>query len=267
MSDEPVLCEIDGSGIATLTLNRPDRNNAMGRSLLDAFAAQVAKLRADRAVRVVLVTGAGKHFCQGADLKDGVSALAAEMGGGAAALRRAIRSLYDPFLSLLDLEVPTVAAIHGAAIGGGLGLALACDLRIAAEDARLQGNFVKLGIHPGMAVTWFLPRAIGQQRASEMLLTGRAVDGVEAAAMGLVLRAVPSARLMEEARGLARAIADNAPEAVRLTTTSLRRSFPGNPRAFADAEALAQAHCAQLEDASEGIAAWLEKRPPKFSGR
>ncbi len=267
MSSSAVTLEIDDKGVAEISLNRPERGNAMGKELLNAFAAAVSSVRADSRVRAVIVTGRGKHFCSGADLRDGVSALAAEAGGGAVALRQVLRSIYDPFLSILDVEVPTIAAVQGAAIGGGLGLALACDMRVVAEDARLQGNFVRLGIHPGMAVSWFLPQLVGYSRAAELLFTGREVSGIEAASIGLALKAVRTDVLAAEARALATTIAESAPEAVRLTKASLRRAVGGDPHGFADGEALAQAHCAQLGDAAEGVAAWFEKRPPRFTGK
>ncbi|MBI3181065.1 MAG: enoyl-CoA hydratase/isomerase family protein [Myxococcales bacterium] len=265
MSEPAVVLEVNGH-LAELSLNRPDRGNAMSRELLKAFAGAVESVRADASVRALLVRGNGKHFCTGADLRDGVPALAAELGGGQSALRRAIRALYEPFLSIWDLDIPTIAAVHGAAIGGGLGLALACDIRLCASDARLQANFVRLGIHPGMAVSWFLPRLLGPQAAAELLFTGRKVSGTEAAALGLVLRAVPPESLLEEARAMARTIAEGAPEALRLTKSSLRRAAGGDPHSFADAEALAQAHCGGMADAGEGVAAWMEKRSPHFSG-
>ncbi|HUB09163.1 MAG TPA: enoyl-CoA hydratase-related protein [Myxococcales bacterium] len=264
---DAVELEIEPGGVAELRLNRPDRGNAMGRELLDAFAAAVARLQRDLSVRVVVVSGRGKHFCTGADLRDGVQALAADLGGGPAALRKAIRSLYDPFLSILGLEVPTIAAVHGAAIGGGFGLALACDIRIAGEGARFQANFARLGIGPGMAITGFLPRLIGSQHAAELLYTGRPISGREATGMGLALRAVPAERVTSEARALAEEIAASAPEAVRLTKAALRRASGFDLSAVADAEALAQAHCASLPDAAEGVAAWFERRPPRFTGR
>jgi enoyl-CoA hydratase len=261
-----VSLSVDEHGIAEIALDRPDRNNAMGGDLLDAFAAAVARVRANAAVRVVIVSGRGKHFCAGADLANSAGALATE-GGAEDALRRALRGAYDPFLSILDVEVPTIAAVRGAAIGGGLGLALACDLRIAAEDARLQANFVKLGIHPGMAVSFFLPRLVGAERAAEMLFTGRRVSGTEAAAMGLVLRAVPAEQVEEEARSLALRIAGSAPIAVRLTKASLRGALAAAARAHADEEAAAQARCASTTDVREGVMAWMQKRSPVFHGR
>jgi enoyl-CoA hydratase len=263
---DAVRVELDGDGVARVTLNRPDRYNALSRELRDGFAQVLGQLKLDLQVRVVVLSGAGKHFCSGADIKDGIPALAAELGGGPVALRRAIRSLYEPFLGMMDLEVPTLAAVHGAAIGGGFGLALACDLRLAAENARLQANFVRLGIPPGMASTSTLPELVGPQRAAELLFTGRAVSGTEAAAIGLVLRAVPADSLQAEALALAREIALGAPEALRLTKVGLRRTRAVEARAAADREALAQAHCADMADAAEGVKAWLERRPPRFTG-
>ncbi len=266
-AEAAVLVDVDDKGIASIVLNRPDKNNAMSRELLDGFESAVKRLRADAAVRAVVITGRGKHFCAGADLKDSPLTLAAESGGNVAALRRSLRSLYDPFLSILDIEVPTIAAIRGAAVGGGLGLALACDLRVVAEDARLHANFARLGIHPGMGISFFLPRLIGEQRAAEILFTGRPVAGTEAAQLGLALKAVPESSVETEAHELAARIAASAPEAVRLTKQSLRRALGGDPRAFADGEALAQAETVVMSDAREGIAAWMEKRPPLFTGK
>ena len=267
MSEPAVVLSVADDGVALVELNRPERNNAMGRELLAAFADAVARVRTDRRVRVVVISGRGKHFCAGADLQDGFAAIAAEAGGGAAALRGAIRSLYEPFLSVLDIEVPTLAAVRGAAIGGGLGLALACDLRIAAEDARFQANFVRLGIHPGMGVSWFLPHLVGPQRAAELLFTGRLVDGDEAARLGILLEAHATADVMPRALDLARTIAANAPAALRLTKRTFYRGLGWDVRAGARAESTPQAITLGTADAAEGIKALLEKRDPKFTGR
>jgi len=173
--------------------------------------------------------------------------------------------MYDSFLSVLDVEVPTIAAVQGAAIGGGLGLALCCDFRVVADDAKLQASFARLGIHPGMAITHLLPRLVGVERASEMLFTGEAVVGRDAPSIGLALRAVPADAVEGEAMTLASTIAANAPEVIRLTKQALR-SRSGDVRRAADREALAQAFCANTDDAREGIVAWMEKRSPRFVG-
>ena len=266
MTEPAVLLQVDARGVAEITLNRPDRN-AMSRELLEAFTAAIERVRTDPKVRVLVVGARGKHFCAGADLQGGALAVAAEGDGSLASTRRAIRAIYEPFLYVLDVEVPTIARLRGAAIGGGLGLALACDIRLAAVDARLQANFARLGISSGMGIGLTLPRVVGSQRAAELLFTGRAVSGKEAADIGLVLRAVPPEELDADVRSLAESIAGGAPEAIRLMKQSLRRAIAGDVRAFADGEALGQAACARLDDAREGVMAWFEKREPRFTGR
>jgi enoyl-CoA hydratase/carnithine racemase len=175
--------------------------------------------------------------------------------------------MYEPFLSLLDVEVPVIGALNGHAVGGGFGLALVCDLRIAALEAKYGANFVALGLAPGMAITHLLPRLVGVARASELLFTGRFVDGAEAERLGIVNRAVPSADVMAEATALAGAIAANAPFAVRATKAAIRRSVGLEARAAARAEAHDQAASLRMEDAREGMSALLAKRKPVFTGR
>ena len=256
-----VRLDVDERGIARLDLDRPDRGNSMSRELLTAFSDAIAKVRADARVRVLVIRGRGKHFCTGADLADSPT-MASK---GPVELRRALRAIYDPFLSVLDVEVPTLASIHGAAIGGGFGLALACDMRIVADDAKLQANFARIGIHPGMAITYLLPRLVGFERAASMLYTGLPVAGRDAPAMGLALRSVPADALEAETNALAQSIADGAPEVIRLTKRTLRPDV-GAVRRAADEEAIAQAFCAGLDDAREGILAFAEKRAPRFKG-
>ena len=175
-------------------------------------------------------------------------------------------AMYAPFLSLLDLAVPVVGALNGHAVGGGFGLALVCDLRIGARDAKYGANFVKLGLAPGMAISYLLPRLVGPARGSELLLTGRLVDGVEAEQLGILNRAVPATDVLAEAMTLARTIADNAPLAVRATKAAIRRGLALAVREAAQAEAYAQAETLATDDCREGIAALLAKRPPIFTG-
>jgi enoyl-CoA hydratase/carnithine racemase len=175
--------------------------------------------------------------------------------------------MYEPFLSLLDVAVPIIGALNGHAVGGGFGLALVCDIRIAARDAKYGANFVAVGLAPGMSISFLLPRLIGVARASELLLTGRLVDGAEAERLGIVNRAVPAAEVMTEAMAMARAIADNAPFAVRATKAALRRGLADEVRAAARAEAHEQAKSLAMDDAREGMSALLAKRKPKFTGR
>ena len=169
--------------------------------------------------------------------------------------------------SVLDLEVPVIGALNGHAVGGGFGLALLCDLRIAALEARYGANFTRLGLHPGMAITYLLPRLVGASAAAELLYTGRLIDGAEALRLGLLSRAVPAAEVLPVAMQLARQIAANAPLAVRLTKRTLRRSLEWDPRDAALYEALVQAETLATEDAAHGIDSLLRKELPVFTGK
>ena len=175
--------------------------------------------------------------------------------------------MYEPFLSLLDIEVPVIGALNGHAVGGGFGLALVCDLRIAALEAKYGANFVAIGLAPGMSISQLLPRLIGVARASEMLLTGKLVDGAEAERLGIVNRAVPAAQVLPEAMTMARMIADNAPFPVRETKKAIYRGLGMTVRDAARAESHVQAASLETEDAREGMSALLAKRKPVFTGR
>jgi enoyl-CoA hydratase/carnithine racemase len=263
MTEPAVLYEVTG-GIGELTLNRPENHNAMTPDVLGGLAAAVASAKTDASLRALIVTGRGRSFCAGADFR----ARREDPGEGAASPphERAYQT-YAPFLSLLDLEVPTVAAMQGHAIGGGLGLAIVCDLRVANEAARYGANFVRLGLHPGMANTWLLPRLMGVPNAVELLLTGRLVDGAEAARRGLVHYAVPEADVLAKARSLAAEIASAAPLAVRWTKRSLYEGLAWDPKTAARREALLQSRSFETADFREGVAALLGKREPRFEGR
>lgn len=260
MSD-PVHYAREGD-VGVITLDRPDQRNSMTPELLDAFAAASARARADAGARCVVVTGSGGVFSAGADLRASLQ----REGDDRAPSERSY-AMYEPFLSLLELAVPLVGALSGHAVGGGFGLALVCDVRIGALDARYGANFVRLGLAPGMAISYLLPRLIGASRASELLLTGRLVDGREAERLGILSRAVPAADVLPEAMALAKEIAAAAPLAVRATKRAIRRGQELAVRDAARYEAHAQAETLATEDAREGIAAMLAKRPPRFIGR
>ena len=249
-------------GIGTITLDRPDNRNSMTPELLDAFTAASAAARADASLRCLVVTGTGTSFSAGADFK---STLQRE--GDARAPHERSYAMYEPFLSLLDIAVPVIGALNGHAVGGGFGLALVCDLRIGARDAKYGANFAKLGLAPGMAISYLLPRVIGLPRANELLLTGRLVDGVEAERLGILNRVVDADEVLDEAMALAQQIAANAPLAVRATKAAIRSGLALHVREAARAEAFAQAETVGTADAREGIAALLAKRPPVFTGR
>jgi enoyl-CoA hydratase/carnithine racemase len=249
-------------GIGVITLDRPDNRNGMTPELLDAFAVASAAARADASIRCAVVTGIGSCFSAGADFKSTL-----QRDGDDRAPHERSYAMYEPFLSLLDLEVPVVGALNGHAVGGGFGLALVCDLRIGARHAKYGANFVRLGLAPGMAISYLLPRLVGVARASELLYTGRLVDGTEAAALGILNRAVDADRVLDDAMAIARDIAAAAPLAVRETKAAIRRGLDLHVRDAAHAEAHAQAASIATDDAREGIAALLAKRPPVFRGR
>ncbi|MCW5829709.1 MAG: enoyl-CoA hydratase/isomerase family protein [Deltaproteobacteria bacterium] len=264
--DDAVILERQGH-LAVLTLNRPDNRNAMTVELLDAFRTRVAEVKGDNAVRVLIVTGSGKNFCSGADFKATADLMTRSGMAGTPGMRESAKWVYGSFLALLELDIPVIAAMNGHAIGGGLGLALACDLRVAAVSARIGANFVRLGLHPGMAVSYLLPRLTGLPIAAELLFTGRIINGDEAARFGLVNYAVPEAEVMDRAKALATEIAACAPYAVRLTKRSLYNGLQMNPAAALETEAYAQALCSQTDDAKEGVMALMQKREPVFKGK
>jgi enoyl-CoA hydratase/carnithine racemase len=261
MSD-PVMVERD-EGVVTLTLNRPDIRNAMTVELTDAFTATVDSLRGDTSVRVVVVTGAGKAFCAGGDL----SWIQPGPGADVPSIRAKMRSFYPRFLAVRSLDVPTIAVVNGAAVGAGLCLAMACDLRIASEDAKLSTAFLRLGMHPGMAATYLLTRLVGTARAAELFFTAKTIDGREAERIGLVNSAVPQASLGDEAVTLAKQIAANAPIPMGMTKRALYLAERADLETMLEYEGLAQPITMATADLVEGLAAVKEKRPPRFEGR
>lgn len=264
MSEAPVLYEV-ADAIATITLNRPENRNSMTPDVMQAFRDAVARAAADRALRCVVITGRGASFCAGADFK---SASPAEHRPEAELpdYERLYRT-YEPFLEVFDLPMPTIAAMNGHAVGGGFGLALVCDLRVASRDAKYGANFAKLGFTSGMAISHLLPRIVGVPLAADMLFTGRLVTGAEAASIGLAHEAVAAGDVLDAALRRARAVAACAPEAVRLMKRALYRGAGWDPRTAARAEAFAQAATMRSEDGREGVRALLEKRDPNFAGR
>jgi enoyl-CoA hydratase/carnithine racemase len=230
-----ILFEV-ADGIATLTLNRPEKLNAytleMGDEIVDAFG----RIRADAEVRVAILTGAGRGFCAGVDL-DALKALQASearseakpSAGGAAGSAGGVpaRLGEEDFLRVLPLELvefpkPVIAAINGAAIGVGVTMTLPCDIRIAADTAKLGLTFAKLGLLPGLGSTHLLPRLVGPARALELVLTARVLPAAEAAAIGLVNRVVPAAALMDEVRQIARGMLESRPEVLAAAKAALR---------------------------------------------
>jgi enoyl-CoA hydratase/carnithine racemase len=251
----------DGA-VATLVLSDIARKNAMSPELGDALAAAVSELRRDDGLRAVVLTGAGGAFSAGGDLRMLERLRAASPDES----REFMLGFYRRYLSILDLEVPTVAAVEGPAIGAGLCVALACDACIVDEDAKLALNFAALGLHPGMGATYLLPRRVGELRAMELLGTGRRFDGREAVSMGIALRSTPAARVREEALALAQSFAANAPLVIRAVKSRLTVDRNALDAALAF-EAEQQSRSYASADFAEGLAAAAGRRAPLFAGR
>ncbi len=258
-----VLVDHQPAGVVLVTLDDERRKNVMTPELGDALSAALEGLHEGArsgAVRAVVLTGAGSAFSSGGDL----------------AMLERLRSLpfteshafmlrfYRRYLSVLDVPVPTIAAVRGPAIGAGLAFALACDLVVFAEDAKLASNFVALGLHPGMGTTYLLPARCGAERARELIFTGRRFDGVEAVRLGLGLEAVADAEVVPRALELGAAIARNGPLAVRSTKRSLALDRAQLDRAL-EREAFAQAESYASAELGEGLAAAKAKREPAWA--
>jgi enoyl-CoA hydratase len=251
------------SGVLTLRLDNPARRNALDLDMAQSLRDALAAARTDPSVRCVVITGTGNSFCSGADLGGLI-----EAGGGNVLLRRELLgAYYRTFLDVRDLEIPTIAAVNGPAIGAGLNLALCCDLRVASHSARFGATFVRIGIHPGGGATHLLTRLVGPARAAELVLTGEVVDGEAAVAMGLANRLAPDDSLAAVTAELAARVASNAPAAVRASKRALRLALDQSFAAVLEVEALAQAASQATEDAVEGWTAFREKRAPRFTGR
>jgi enoyl-CoA hydratase len=249
-------------GVARLVLDNPDQRNAMSDQMTRSWVRAIEHLGADRDLRVVVVTGAGSAFCSGGDPRW----IASEPDASVDRLRTRMIAFYRAWLTIRALEVPTIAALNGPAVGAGLCLALACDIRYAAEGAGLSAPFVRLGMNPGMAATYLLPDVVGEAAARELLLTGRLVDAEEALRLGLVSRVFRDADFASEVQAIAEGIAATAPIASRYTKVALRGGGHRDLESAIQWEALAQPITLATEDLQEGVRAAREKRRPDFRG-
>lgn len=255
--------ERPADGVVVLTLDNPDQRNAMSDAMTASWVAAIDELAADRSVRAVVVTGEGSAFCSGGN----TSWIASEPDATVDELRTRMIAFYRAWLSIRRLEVPTIAAVNGPAIGAGLCLALACDIRYAAAGARLGAPFVKLGMHAGMAGTYLLPNVVGEAHARDLLLTGRVVDAEEALRLGMVSRVIEPASFLDEVLVTATGIAATAPIASRLTKLALADGGHADFESCLQWEAMAQPITLATADLQEGIRAAHEKRAPVFTGR
>jgi 2-(1,2-epoxy-1,2-dihydrophenyl)acetyl-CoA isomerase len=249
-------------GVLILTLNRPDSLNAVTVTLLSELGDALKEAAADDGVRCIVLTGAGRGFCSGQDLSE------VKSDGDSLPLGERVRRHYNPVVRRLrSIEKPVIAAVNGIAAGAGASLAMACDLRVASEDAAFMQAFVKVGLIPDSGGTYILPALAGPARAAEMAFTGRKVDAVEAKRIGMVNRVVPAEELMESALELAAELAALPTKAIGLTKRAFNRAVLPDLDEHLDYEADLQEIASRTEDHQEGVAAFLEKRKPGFKGR
>ncbi len=250
--------------VVQLTLNRPKQMNAITFEMFDELHDLLARLGNDESARAVVLTGAGRGFCAGLDLDDAEKL----PGMSANEMMRGQEHWAGAFEAFHDLPQPVVAAVNGAAAGGGLGLALAADIRLCNEAARFNAAFVRIGLSAGdVGVSWSLPRVVGLGHASEIMLTGRFVDAAEAERIGLVNRVVAGDGLLDAALEVAEQIASNSPFGITLTKRVLMTNVDaGSLRNAVEVENRGQTLATRGKDFSESLGAFREKRPPKFTG-
>jgi 2-(1,2-epoxy-1,2-dihydrophenyl)acetyl-CoA isomerase len=259
----PVALMAREGAVLEVTLNRPEKLNALNTELAAALLDLLLAAAQDDSVRAVLLTGSGRAFCAGGDL----AAIAdARRRNATEELEALLRAGHDLVLAICDMPQPVLAAVNGPAAGAGMNLALACDLRIAAESAVFAESFARVGLFPDFGGTHLLPRLVGPARAAELFITGDTLDAREAHRLGIVNRIAPAEKLMEEARAWAARLAAAPPLAARAVKRVLFQSEREALARALEQEARQQAACFASEDAGEGIAAFFEKRAPRFRG-
>lgn len=247
--------------IGIITLNRPDAANALSQELLDELLIQLQRWRSDPSIRVLIITGSGeKVFCAGADLKERARMNEFEV-------RQAVAKIRNTVEAVAKMPVPVIAAINGAAIGGGLELALACDLRLATKEANFALTETSLGIIPGAGGTQRLAREIGIQKAKSMIFTGQRISTSTAQEWGLILQTTEKKELLQEARRLAKQVSHNAPLAIRQAKSAIQNGIEVDINTGLFIEEKAYEITIPTEDRLEGLAAFKEKRPPKYEGK
>lgn len=262
MTYEHIRIERDGP-IGTLILDRPEKLNAFIGTMRTAIADALDELEHDDAVRVIVLTGAGRAFCAGADVSYMADLVTRRDEAAMAALVEAGRRVVT---TMRESAKPVIGCINGVAAGGGANLALACDYRIAGDQARLGQTFNRIGLHPDWGGTYFLPRLVGAAKALELFWMADLIDAAECLRLGLVNRVVPQAALAAETQAVARTLAAKPPLALALAKRAVYRSLAHTLPEMLDYELEAQLRCFQSGDAAEGITAFLEKRPPVFGG-
>ncbi len=265
---EAILYDVEAS-VATITLNEPEKLNPMSRAIAAETIAALASANADAGVRTVIVTGAGRAFSAGGDLRQLGDAGDASHGRAPTPYERRawLKQTQRMILAFRDCEKPVIAAVNGVAAGGGCDIALACDIRIASDRARFGEVFARIGLFPGTGGTYLLPRTVGIARALELIWTGDLIDAAEAERIGLVSRVVAHDELMAEATAFARRLAAGPPLALSLAKAAVYRGLDLDLSAAFDYAATAEAITLTSADHREGVAALREKRTPNFEGR
>src|SRR5882724_6553495 len=268
MSYETLLYEAD-QGVATITLNRPAVLNAISQQMIEELQATFDTVKDDASVRAVVVTGAGRGFCSGADLKgrQRVKPSEAPADASTAGGERLRRTLNPLILAIRTIEKPFIAAVNGVAAGAGCNLALACDIVLASDTARFGNVFTRIGLIPDCGGHFFLPRLVGFHKAAELMLTGDIIDSHEAERLGLINRVVTHAERVKQARELGERLARGPTRAIGLCKRTMNVGITSHLAAVLDAEAEGQGLARQTEDHWEGVQAFLEKRPAHFMGK
>jgi len=274
MSQEELIIEKEDN-VVIVTLNLPGKLNALSEAICAGLWQAADDARTDDSIRAMVITGVGRGFCSGADV-EGLAAAAsgtkgksdeAPPGEAESEVQPEVRRIVDIATALQQLPIPVLGAINGVAAGGGLGLALACDIRIASEEARFVAAWVRRALMPDVGISYTLPRAVGLSKACELIFTGDIIDAWEAERIGIVSKVVPPDQLMATTKELAKRLAKGPPMAIRYAKEAIYKAQHMDLEATVNLESESFAKCLRSEDASEGVKAFLEKRQPEFKGR